>query len=418
MSKVKESRAQLLRWIDEDQDDIVKFFSGLIRCKSPNPPGDTREAMDFVQRFLRERKLPFKEVNARADWPNIISSVEMPKAGRHLMLNGHLDVFPASSQPGWTDDPWSGKIADGRVWGRGAGDMKAGTTSLIFAYAYLSRLRNGLSGRLSLTVVSDEENGGEFGVGHMFREIESEMKADSVLSGESTTPRGVSFGGKGNVRFTVRVYTPGAHASAPFKSANAIRIACNIIDDLDVLSDIPFQQPASLSGRFNDPEVRALQGPGADFMPRITLNVGTIEGGAKVNVIASDCKFEFEARTPIGLNSDLLVEKAKDVVARYPEASIEDVTIDPPDFCEPDGELAVILQDTVESLGRVRPVMIASSALSDCKFWRSRGTPSYWYGPTPVAGTANESVSIDELLNMVRTHTLASAHYLSGLERH
>jgi acetylornithine deacetylase/succinyl-diaminopimelate desuccinylase-like protein len=85
-----------------------------------------------------------------------------------------------------------------------------------------------------------------------------------------------------------------------------------------------------------------------------------------------------------------------------------------PDYCNPTGELARILQDTVEGLGRLRPVMFPAAALSDCKYWRDAGIPAYWYGPTPVAGTANESVSIDELLNLVRTHALAAATYLSA----
>lgn len=407
-------RDQILAWIEQDEDRIIEFFSGLVRCKSPNPPGDTREAMDFVQAHLAQEGLPFREVNAREDWPNLISSVEMPRAGRHLMFNGHLDVFPVSNQPGWTDDPWSGKVADGRVWGRGTGDMKAGLTASIFAFTYLARLRERFGGKVSLTIVSDEENGGKFGVGHMFQAIRSEMDADSVLSGESTTPCGVSFGGKGNVQFSVKVGTPGAHASAPFKSANAIRIATDIIRDLDALAELPVEMPPELVETLDDPEVRALLGPGAEAMRRITLNVGTIRGGAKVNVIASDCLFEFEARIPIGLDPQAIVAKAEAIVGRYPEAAIFHVAISAPDYCNPTGELARILQDTVEGLGRLRPVMFPAAALSDCKYWRDAGIPAYWYGPTPVAGTANESVSIDELLNLVRTHVLAAATYLSG----
>lgn len=405
-------RDQLLAWIAEDEDKIIQFFSGLVRCKSPNPPGDTREAMAFVQAHLKEAELPFREVNARDDWPNIIAKVAMPQAGRHLMFNGHLDVFPASSQPGWTDDPWSGKVADGRVWGRGTGDMKAGLTASIFAFTYLSRLRSRLQGRMSLTVVSDEENGGRFGVGHMFREIGNEMRADCVLSGESTTPLGVSFGGKGNVQFTVQVTTPGAHASAPFRSANAIRIATRIIHDLDALAEVPVEMPAALAATLDHTDVHALLGPGADAMRRITLNVGTIKGGAKVNVIAYDCQFEFEARLPIGIDPEAVMAKAREIVSRYPEAQVVQVSMSAPDYCDPHGELARILQETVESLGRRRPAMFPAAALSDCKYWRDAGIPAYWYGPSPVAGTANESVSIEELLNLVRTHALAAATYL------
>ncbi|MDX6748606.1 M20/M25/M40 family metallo-hydrolase [Geminicoccaceae bacterium 1502E] len=410
---MSELREQILRWIEADEDKIVEFFSGLVRCKSPNPPGDTREAMSYMQHFLRSESLPFEEVNARDDWPNLISAVTMPRPGRHLMFNGHLDVFPAVNQPGWTDDPWSGKIANGRVWGRGTGDMKAGVTASTFAFAYLSRLRRHLKGKLSLTVVSDEESGGRFGVGHMFEKIEERMLADCVLSGESTTPRAVSFGGKGIVQFTVNVATPGAHASAPFRSANAIRTAMEIIRELDVLKDIPAETPPALAERLRDAGVRRQLGDFADYMTRTTLNIGTIQGGSKVNVIASDCRFAFEARIPIGLDPELIVGKAKEIVSRYEGATIEAVNSLSPDYCDPSGELATILQDTVESLGIARPVMIPTAALSDCKYWRDRGIPAYWYGPTPVAGTPNESVAIEEVLILVKAHALAAADYLS-----
>lgn len=72
--------------------------------------------------------------------PNLISVINTGRPGRHLMFNGHLDVMPAGNEPGWTDSPWSGKIADGKVWGRGTSDMKAGVTAMLFAYTYLSKI--------------------------------------------------------------------------------------------------------------------------------------------------------------------------------------------------------------------------------------------------------------------------------------
>ncbi len=406
-------RDELLAGIARDEQKIIGFFSGLVKCKSPNPPGDTRSAMTFVQRFLSESGLSYREVNHREDWPNLISSIPMKENGRHLMFNGHLDVFPADGQPGWKEDPWSGSIAEGRVWGRGTGDMKAGLTASIFAYSYLSRFTDNLKGRASLTVVSDEENGGKFGVGHMFKTIEDEMVADCVLSGESTTPRAVSFGGKGYIRFTVRVSTPGAHASAPFKSRSAVRVASDIIQELDTIREIKTEVPEALAERLRDPWVLQQLGRYADDMTRITLNPGVISGGAKVNVIASGCVFEFEARLPIGIDTAVVASAIRSVVEKDPDAKIEEFFVAEPDYCDPSGELAVTLQDTVESLGLPRPAMTPSTALSDCKYWRDRGIPAYWYGPTPVAGTANESVSIEELMILVRTHTLAAASYLS-----
>ena len=78
--------------------------------------------------------------------PNIVGAYDCGSPGKHLVLNGHIDVFPVNENETWTQPPWSGAIADGKIWGRGAADMKCGTTASIFTYAYLHGLREKLKG--------------------------------------------------------------------------------------------------------------------------------------------------------------------------------------------------------------------------------------------------------------------------------
>jgi len=75
----------------------------------------------------------------------------------------HIDVFPVGDGAGWTHDPWGAELVDGRIYGRGACDMKCGTTAAIFTFLYLRELRDELQGRLTLSAVSDEETFGPFG---------------------------------------------------------------------------------------------------------------------------------------------------------------------------------------------------------------------------------------------------------------
>src|SRR6476660_4771116 len=122
------TKAQLLRWIDEGREDIVGFLCDFVRAKSPNPPGDTTLAAAHVTRFLEANGLPFRLIAPQPTMPNVVGSFDTGKAGHHLVLNGHMDVFPADAQAeGWTHDPWGGAIANGRIYGRGGADMKAGT---------------------------------------------------------------------------------------------------------------------------------------------------------------------------------------------------------------------------------------------------------------------------------------------------
>src|SRR5262245_55129809 len=152
-----DGKAQLLRWIDQDRDEIVGFLCDFVRAKSPNPPGDTTLAAAHVTRFLTLNGLPFRVIAPQPTMPNIVSAFDGGRPGPHLVLNGHIDVFPADeANEQWTHGPWSGAIADGKIYGRGVADMKAGTSASIFTYRYLHRLRDRLGGRLTLTAVSDE----------------------------------------------------------------------------------------------------------------------------------------------------------------------------------------------------------------------------------------------------------------------
>ena len=90
-----DAKAQLLRWIDEDRDKIIGFLCDFVRAKSPNPPGDTTLAAAHVTRFLEANGLPFRVIAPQPTMPNIVGSFDTGKPGHHLVLNGHMDVFPA-----------------------------------------------------------------------------------------------------------------------------------------------------------------------------------------------------------------------------------------------------------------------------------------------------------------------------------
>ena len=118
MNTLKE---QLMQWIDEDREQIIGFLCDFVRAKSPNPPGDTTRAAAHVASFLEAHQLPFRVIAPQPTMPNIIGSFAGPMPGRHLVLNGHMDVFPADEQnEHWTHGPWSGAIADGKIYGREA----------------------------------------------------------------------------------------------------------------------------------------------------------------------------------------------------------------------------------------------------------------------------------------------------------
>ena len=110
-------KKQLAKWIDDDRDKIIGFLCDFVRAKSPNPPGDTTLAAAHVTRFLEANGLPFRVIAPQATMPNLVAAFDGTGRGKHLVLNGHIDVFPAGSAEAWSRDPWSGAIEDGRVHG-------------------------------------------------------------------------------------------------------------------------------------------------------------------------------------------------------------------------------------------------------------------------------------------------------------
>ncbi len=135
---------EILNLIKSDEEKIINFCAELVRCNTASSHGDTRSAANLIKTFFEAEGIKYQEISACKTMPNIISTTEMAQSGKHLMLNGHLDVMPAGNEPGWTVAPYSGTIKDGKIIGRGTSDMKAGVTAMIFAYKYLQRLKNEL----------------------------------------------------------------------------------------------------------------------------------------------------------------------------------------------------------------------------------------------------------------------------------
>ncbi|MBI3513563.1 MAG: M20/M25/M40 family metallo-hydrolase, partial [Proteobacteria bacterium] len=129
---MNDARAELLGLLDAERNRAIDFLRGFARIDTSNPPGDTRAGADYIRRFLDAAGLPYRVIAPQADKPNLLGSFAGAAAGRHLVLNGHIDVFPAGERARWSRDPWSGEIVDdvpgGAVWGRGTVDMKCGTT--------------------------------------------------------------------------------------------------------------------------------------------------------------------------------------------------------------------------------------------------------------------------------------------------
>jgi succinyl-diaminopimelate desuccinylase len=213
-------KGELLQRIESDREVLLDFLRGFIRCPSPNPPGDTREAAGHIRRFLERHGAEYRLIAPNEVMPNVVATFEAGKPGRHLALNGHIDCFPVGDGAGWTHDPWAAELVDGRIYGRGACDMKCGTTASVFTFLYLRKLRDELHGRLTLSAVSDEETFGPYGARYL-SEHHPEVFGDTCLNGEPSSPWTLRFGEKARLRVHLRGGYPAADRAR--RAANPCR---------------------------------------------------------------------------------------------------------------------------------------------------------------------------------------------------
>lgn len=412
----------MLHWLDSERDRQIEFLQAFTRIDTCNPPGDTRAAADFFRRFLDSEGIAHRTEAPQEAFPNLVTSFAGQKPGRHLVLNGHLDVFPIGDRAVWKRDPLSGDIVDGRVYGRGTVDMKAGTTALLFVYAYLHRLRNELPGRATLTVVSDEETGGKWGADWLVRNRASEVLGDCVLNTEPSGIYTVRFGEKSMLWVRFRIAVKGGHSAYPHTSPSANKIAASLIKDLDAIEAMAPDEPDAVRRTLDRAEVRAaadksLGAGGADVMRRVSVNIGTLQGGVKINMLPAECVLDVDFRPPVGIARAEVMAKVTEIVARYPMMTCEELLAGNPEstWSDPTHEMmGHLLRNAGEAMGSP-PQPIVSLGGTDTRFWRRAGVPCFVYGPSPAGmGGVDEAVSIEEFRHVMRVHALAAVDYLTA----
>ena len=418
-----QARARLLGWIDGERDRQVALLQSLTRIDTSNPPGDTISAASLVSGFLSEEEIVCRTEAPRPEMPNVVSTFSGCRGGRHLVLNGHLDVFPPGDRAAWSRDPFSGDVVDGRVHGRGSVDMNCGTVALLFAHAYLHRLRNELPGRVTLTVVSDEETGGRWGSGWLTANCGGEVLGDCVLNAEPSGLGTVRFGEKSMLWFRFTVEGPGGHSAYPHTGASANRLAARLVRDLEAIETRRPGEPETVTRTLDRPEVHdsieaSLGAGAAEVMRRVSVNVGTMRGGVSINMLPAKCVLDVDFRLPVGISRAEVRGEVASISGRHPGVRFEELDTGniEANWSDPEHEMVGhLVRNACAGPEGVTPQPVVGLGGTDTRFWRARGVPAFVHGCSPAGmGAADESVSIAEFHHVLRTHTLAAFDYLTA----
>ena len=130
------SKRELLDGVNVD-GELISLLSDLLKIPSDNPPGDTTALANFIIQYLDGFGVKGEVIVTKPGIANVVATIG--EGSPHLVLNGHLDTFPAEVGEEWSVPPYSGLVRDGRVYGRGAGDMKGGLAALLYSFARISK---------------------------------------------------------------------------------------------------------------------------------------------------------------------------------------------------------------------------------------------------------------------------------------
>lgn len=163
-----EARAAFSNGLEAQRARVVELCRRLAATDSQNPPGDTGAIAQVCYDALAEVPgVEVRKVVAKAPMTNIVGRIAGGRPGRRLVFNGHLDTGSVADPSQWTVPPFGGVVRDGRIYGRGVCDMKAGLTAGIMALAMLALVREQFSGEFVVTLVADEGSGAQWGTTYL-----------------------------------------------------------------------------------------------------------------------------------------------------------------------------------------------------------------------------------------------------------
>jgi succinyl-diaminopimelate desuccinylase len=267
--------AALMANLADRREDLIALTQDLIRIPTLNPPGENyREICDYLDRRLRASGFETQLIRAHGtpgdcdQYPrwNVVARREGKTTGDCVHFTSHIDVVEVGA--GWTVDPFGGLLRDGRIYGRGACDMKGGLAASIIAVEAFIATYPDWQGAIEVSGTADEESGGYGGVAYLAENgFFSPQKVQHVIIPEPLQKDRVCLGHRGGWWAEIETYGEIAHGSMPFLGDCAVRHMGAV---LNTFEDKLF--PAMAARRTEMPVV-------PDGARSSTMNINSIHGG-------------------------------------------------------------------------------------------------------------------------------------------
>jgi succinyl-diaminopimelate desuccinylase len=418
---------RLFARLDDKRDEVAALTADLIRIPTVNPPGDAyADCAGFVARRLAARGFRTQFLRAEgsvgdsARYPrvNLVARIEGKRPGATVHFNSHIDVVAAGR--GWTVDPFGGTIRDGRVWGRGACDMKGGLAASIVAVEALLEECPEFPGAIEVSGTVDEETGGFGGVAWLAeRGFFSRPRVDHVIIPEPLNKDCVCLGHRGVWWSEIEVTGRIAHGSMPFLGVSAIRGMAAF------LARVERELYPKLGQR------RTAMPVIPDGARQSTLNFNSLHGGLPEQadadgfpsaLVADSCRLVMDRRYLIEESEDVvkaeIVELLEKVKAELPEFAwtMRDLWSVPPTMTDADAPVVRALSDGIARVLDTPARHVASPGTYDQKHVVRVGhlqdCVAYGPGRLELAHQPDEWVGIDDMVDSAKVMAAATLRLL------
>ena len=406
----------LLQKIDGSRDKAISFLRQMIAI--PSVTGDEAKIQKFLADYMG--KIGLDVDMWETDWealkkhpayrpvdrgyegrPNIVATLKGTGGGRSLLLNGHTDVIPVGGGEGWSDNPWSATIKNGRIYGRGSADMKSGVASHIMAVESLLAAGLKTKGDVYINVVIDEEVSGHGTLDTVIRGY----TADAGISGE-TSGLAVQPACIGRIWFEIEIHGKPAGIQKRYEGISGIDLGNKIVKAVSALED---KRVASVKHPLYPKPIDALP-----------CMVGAFHAGNYASSFPATCTLKGSMATVPGEDHEGVKKSLVDHIAQFAaqdpwmkdhppvvrfvgyDAQASEISVDHP-------IVKVVSKNYQEITGR-DPEISGRQGAADTRFLNLYGkTPTVIFGPgsTAVMHSDDEYVSIDDYQTAIKVMALS-----------
>lgn len=369
--------------------DTVSFAQALIRCPSVTPKDEG--VFDLLQGTLEDMGFTCHRLTFEEDGTDPVENLyaRIGTSAPNFCFAGHLDVVPVGDEAGWTHPPFGAEIHDGRLYGRGAVDMKGAVAAFVeAAQNFLNDHSNDFKGSISFLITGDEEGPAINGTKKVLDWMHEQGEiVDHCLVGEPTNPHSMGemmkVGRRGSINSVLTVHGTQGHVAYPHRADNPLP---RLVKMLDALISDPLDQ-------------------GNDYFDASNLSLTSIDcGNAVENVIPAEATAKFNIRynnIHTGASLEDWIRKTLDCVDQNYTLRCR---ISGESFMSPPGILPEIIEQASETVTGEKPERSTSGGTSDARFIKDACTVCEFGLIGQTMHKVDENVLISDLENLQKIY--------------